>query len=207
MIRPLFLATAFLSGILAANAFLGRSITMTALALSIAIVGLVCARTGDRMSRRTIRILSIVAGAGSAVAAVHVSTWFVLAVVACAVMYLRNGDEPKRVLCANRFDSIVTNWCMASECACGLPMIPPPPPRARVACEDDDCPARVHRITRAADGSIATVEPMFPMSPMDREEQRRSFAYGNASISNPSITRADIDRAANDVEPTLPGAA
>ena len=73
----------------------------------------------------------------------------------------------------------------------------------------------------------------YRMSPADREEQRRSFAYGNASMSNPSITRADIDRAvermggdvrkvgsvvremraeikeraANDVEPTLPGAA
>jgi hypothetical protein len=31
----------------------------------------------------------------------------------------------------------------------------------------------------------------------EREAQRRSFAYGNVSISNPSITRADIDRAAD----------
>lgn len=34
------------------------------------------------------------------------------------------------------------------------------------------------------------------MTPEQVEEQRRSFAYGNLKLSNPSITRADIDRAA-----------
>ncbi len=31
-----------------------------------------------------------------------------------------------------------------------------------------------------------------------RERQRRAFAYGNAKIENPRITRAMINRAAND---------
>lgn len=35
------------------------------------------------------------------------------------------------------------------------------------------------------------------MTPTQKEEQRRSFAYGNAHMHNPSITREDIDRAAD----------
>lgn len=34
------------------------------------------------------------------------------------------------------------------------------------------------------------------MTPEQKEAQRRIFAYGNAHMSNPSITREDIDRAA-----------
>ena len=34
------------------------------------------------------------------------------------------------------------------------------------------------------------------MSDAEREEQRRSFAYGNAKIENDRITRETIDRAA-----------
>ena len=33
-------------------------------------------------------------------------------------------------------------------------------------------------------------------SPAEREEQRRSFAYGNTKIENPRITRETIDREA-----------
>jgi hypothetical protein len=32
--------------------------------------------------------------------------------------------------------------------------------------------------------------------PSEREEQRRSFAYGNTKIENPRITRETIDRQA-----------
>jgi hypothetical protein len=34
------------------------------------------------------------------------------------------------------------------------------------------------------------------MSPKDKEEQRRSFAYGNTKIENPRITREIIDQEA-----------
>lgn len=34
----------------------------------------------------------------------------------------------------------------------------------------------------------------------DREEQRRSFAFGNTAFENRGITRAIIDRAAEDVQ-------
>lgn len=34
------------------------------------------------------------------------------------------------------------------------------------------------------------------MTPAEEEEQRRSFAYGNLKLHNPSLTRADIDTAA-----------
>jgi len=33
-------------------------------------------------------------------------------------------------------------------------------------------------------------------TPAEREEQRRSFAFGNVAIDEPSVTRDDIDRAA-----------
>jgi hypothetical protein len=35
-----------------------------------------------------------------------------------------------------------------------------------------------------------------PVSQQDREEQRRSFAYGNTHFENESITRDTVDRAA-----------
>jgi hypothetical protein len=38
------------------------------------------------------------------------------------------------------------------------------------------------------------------MTPEEREEQRRSFAYGNAHLSNPNVTRAMVDRAAEELE-------
>ena len=34
------------------------------------------------------------------------------------------------------------------------------------------------------------------MTPDQREQQRRSFAYGNANIENPSVTREIVDKAA-----------
>lgn len=37
------------------------------------------------------------------------------------------------------------------------------------------------------------------MSSEQREEQRRSFAYGNTNIENERITRATIDRAADEL--------
>jgi len=37
------------------------------------------------------------------------------------------------------------------------------------------------------------------MTPAEKEEQRRSFAYGNANIENPAVTRAIIDRAAEEL--------
>ena len=35
------------------------------------------------------------------------------------------------------------------------------------------------------------------MSPEQKEEQRRSFAYGNANIENPRVTRETVDKAAD----------
>ena len=35
------------------------------------------------------------------------------------------------------------------------------------------------------------------ISPEDAEEQRRSFAFGNANIENARVTRATIDREAD----------
>lgn len=38
-----------------------------------------------------------------------------------------------------------------------------------------------------------------PLSPAEREEQRRSFAYGNANIENARVTRETVDREADDL--------
>lgn len=40
----------------------------------------------------------------------------------------------------------------------------------------------------------------WPVSDSDREEQRRSFAYGNTHFENERITRADVDRAADSMK-------
>ncbi len=39
----------------------------------------------------------------------------------------------------------------------------------------------------------------FVLTSEDKEQQRRSFAYGNTVIENPRITREMIDRAADEV--------
>jgi hypothetical protein len=39
------------------------------------------------------------------------------------------------------------------------------------------------------------------MSPAEREEQRRSFAYGNTAFENPLITREMVDREADKLAP------
>ena len=46
------------------------------------------------------------------------------------------------------------------------------------------------------EGEIIDIE----MSSREQEEQRRSFAYGNLKLSNPDITREQIDDAANLLE-------
>lgn len=38
------------------------------------------------------------------------------------------------------------------------------------------------------------------MSDREREDQVRSFAYGNTHLENDTITRSDIDRAATSLE-------
>jgi hypothetical protein len=38
-------------------------------------------------------------------------------------------------------------------------------------------------------------------TPEEKEEQRRSFAYGNTKIENPRITREMVDKAADDLGP------
>ncbi len=47
---------------------------------------------------------------------------------------------------------------------------------------------------------LKRIEDLPPMTPEEREEQRRSFAYGNVAIDNPTITRANIDTAAERLE-------
>jgi len=37
------------------------------------------------------------------------------------------------------------------------------------------------------------------LTPEQKEEQRRSFAYGNTKIENPRITREMVDRAADEL--------
>ncbi len=37
------------------------------------------------------------------------------------------------------------------------------------------------------------------MTPAEREEQRRSFAYGNVALSNPSVTRELVDAVADEM--------
>jgi hypothetical protein len=37
------------------------------------------------------------------------------------------------------------------------------------------------------------------LTPEEKEQQRRSFAYGNTSIENPRITREMIDRTADEL--------
>lgn len=39
-----------------------------------------------------------------------------------------------------------------------------------------------------------------PMSEAEQEEQRRSFAYGNAHIENERVTRAMVDEAADKLD-------
>jgi hypothetical protein len=59
-------------------------------------------------------------------------------------------------------------------------------------------------MARQTDGKlrelIAQARAAGPMTEAQREEQRRSFAYGNVAIENPRITRAMIDAAAAELD-------
>lgn len=48
------------------------------------------------------------------------------------------------------------------------------------------------------DQAIAAIRG-YEVTPAEREEQLRSFAYGNAAISNPNVTREMVDRAAEEL--------
>lgn len=39
----------------------------------------------------------------------------------------------------------------------------------------------------------------YEMTPEEREEQRRSFAYGNVKLSNPEVTREMVDKVADEL--------
>jgi hypothetical protein len=41
------------------------------------------------------------------------------------------------------------------------------------------------------------------LTPEEKEQQRRSFAYGNVAIENPRITREMLDRAAEELGPSI----
>lgn len=91
----------------------------------------------------------------------------------------------------------------------------------RIDCDWNDDERNIHRLVRDASGRMDLAP--YTMSAEEREEHRRSFAYGNAAISNPSVTRESIDHAAEqmaalareaalppvlfDDEPTVPGGA
>lgn len=38
------------------------------------------------------------------------------------------------------------------------------------------------------------------MSPQEREEQRRNFAFGNGAIANPRVTKQSVSRVAEDMK-------
>jgi hypothetical protein len=44
----------------------------------------------------------------------------------------------------------------------------------------------------------------FVMTPEQKEEQRRSFAYGNTNIENPRITRETVNQAADALKGKVP---
>lgn len=45
------------------------------------------------------------------------------------------------------------------------------------------------------------LEERIPASPGEVEQRRRSFAYGNLALSNPSTSREVVDRVAKEMEP------
>ena len=63
-----------------------------------------------------------------------------------------------------------------------------------------EIPTPTHWRLRSLDQLIEEARKAPPMTPAEREEQRRSFAYGNLAIENPRITRAMIDDAADRID-------
>jgi hypothetical protein len=66
--------------------------------------------------------------------------------------------------------------------------------------EQEDTPVSKADAQNECEGSnpsLGTILRSLPeMTPEEKEEQRRSFAYGNLAIDRPDVTREDIDRAA-----------
>jgi hypothetical protein len=55
-------------------------------------------------------------------------------------------------------------------------------------------------MTDTLDRLLELLKTLPPMTEGEKEEQRRSFVYGNSSISNPSITRELVAEVANGLE-------
>ncbi len=70
-------------------------------------------------------------------------------------------------------------------------------PNAGVGSEESESNGMNKELEELLERSKAIV-----MTPEQREEQRRSFAYGNAKISNPNVTREMVDRAAEEMQKT-----
>jgi len=62
----------------------------------------------------------------------------------------------------------------------------------KISCAKD---ARMNRLEKLLESTRKVV----PTS-QEKEEQRRSFAYGNTKIENPRITRETVDREAESLE-------
>jgi hypothetical protein len=60
---------------------------------------------------------------------------------------------------------------------------------------------RTERIVRDAFEHLLASARRAEMTPEQREEQRRSFAYGNTALENPRITRQIIDQEAEKLSP------
>jgi hypothetical protein len=86
-----------------------------------------------------------------------------------------------------------------------------------ITCSDEGCDASMspdpNALTALMSGWTVAQDPETPedrhvyrcpahrleMTPEEREAQRRSFAYGNASLSNPDVTRELVDRVADEM--------
>jgi hypothetical protein len=187
MIRLLLLPALFASLLLAAHILIGPSPVTMAAATLLAIVGLVCTRTEDRVSRRTIRILAIVAGAGSIVAAVLLSSWFVVAVVAFTVVYLCNADE--RVVHSRVGDTVRVSY------RSGPTIITLPPGEVADINGDLHEANRLWQVTeRNAEGFPLSVTPVFDSrANVLTIASRDGFKPANDRAVNPPISRYATD--------------
>ena len=60
-------------------------------------------------------------------------------------------------------------------------------------------PLGVNYLQRACNNFSMKPENTCALRQQEKEEQRRSFAYGNTKIENPNVTREMVDKAADEL--------
>lgn len=166
-------------------------------------------RLSDSSSRRTVRILAGVCLLAVAYLCTY-SRWWMLGFLAIAIVIAMNAER-KRVIKRADAKWQVSGVAIGNVHAGQMVGVVLHPPGADINGADFDASRRIHRTTKNADGSIASVEPMYPnvvtIASREGYATERLRAFESQITEDVAAQQRALGIVANDTDPTLDGAA